>query len=213
MKKLTANQQRAWDFRKTGMTYSEIAIETGQRSQEVRNAYLRAAEKMKINERFMDKQDIEVTNPEAAAAALDMLTDGDFEKLNLLTEELNIPRSMMIAFKQRLKMKYKGLEVVIGQIKTPIFQGKIDGIINAGLDSIDEIDFMKASLRDKASTICMFIEKRQLLAGEPTQILSINERKEVNDLIPLLMDEARRRGVMIDIDPATGKVLATQPQC
>ena len=41
------------------------------------------------------------------------------------------------------------------------------------------------------------IEKRQLLKGEPTQIISVDERKTLNQLLPLLIVEAQRRNVEI----------------
>jgi hypothetical protein len=42
------------------------------------------------------------------------------------------------------------------------------------------------------------IEKRQLLRGEPTQIISDAERKKLHELLPLAIAEAQRRGLTLD---------------
>lgn len=39
---------------------------------------------------------------------------------------------------------------------------------------------------------------RQLLRGEPTQIVSIDDRKTLNELVPALVKAAQRRGIIID---------------
>ena len=47
----------------------------------------------------------------------------------------------------------------------------------------------------------ILIEKKQLLAGLPTSILSIEDRRSINQMLPLLLKEANRRGITIDQTP------------
>ncbi len=42
------------------------------------------------------------------------------------------------------------------------------------------------------------VEKRQLLRGEATVIVSDLERKKLNELLPLLIAEGQRRGITIE---------------
>lgn len=81
----------------------------------------------------------------------------------------------------------------IGLLKKKIAQ-VLDGITQ------DKID--KAHARDLAITYGVLIDKMQLLEGKPTQILSIEERRDLKDLLPLLMAEAARRQITIQTDTA-----------
>ena len=58
-----------------------------------------------------------------------------------------------------------------------------------------------ANFRDLSMGVAQLIEKRQLLKGEPTQIVSVDERKTLNQLLPLLIQEAARRGVIVSPPP------------
>jgi hypothetical protein len=53
-------------------------------------------------------------------------------------------------------------------------------------------------------------EKEQLLLGKPTQILSHQERKNLNELIPVLIQEARRRGIDFGISAETTDAIYTE---
>ena len=47
------------------------------------------------------------------------------------------------------------------------------------------------------------LDKRQLLSGEPTQIISYEAREKMDSLAEKLHMEAKRRGLVVDIDPVT----------
>lgn len=55
-----------------------------------------------------------------------------------------------------------------------------------------------ASLREQIYALDRLHNIRQLLRGEPTQIVSVDDRKTLNDLLPALVKAAQRRGVVID---------------
>lgn len=81
---------------------------------------------------------------------------------------------------------------------------KLDSITARVLDSIDDETIAKSGLRDRMIAAGVAIDKRQLLSGQPTQILSIDERKSLNALVPALLREAQRRGIapeIIDVTP------------
>lgn len=75
-------------------------------------------------------------------------------------------------------------------------------------DSITDSDLLGASLKDRAYAIDRFIEKRALLRGEPTQILSLEDRRQLPDLLRAVMKEAERRGVSFNAETGTGRVTA-----
>ncbi|KPK66949.1 hypothetical protein AMJ82_11540, partial [candidate division TA06 bacterium SM23_40] len=67
------------------------------------------------------------------------------------------------------------------------------------LESISEADLEEANLRDKAVAASIMIEKRQLLSGEPTEIIDMQSREHVNVLVQALVVEAKRRGIDFDV--------------
>ena len=67
----------------------------------------------------------------------------------------------------------------------------------------------EASARDLMLGMSALVEKRQLLRGEPTQIISDLERKRLTELLPLLSFEMQRRGITYD-GQVTQKVVSQE---
>lgn len=217
MKPLTLKQQTAWNERQKGLTFSEIGEVMGIRPQEAWTHNSIAEKKIKAGEAEERRKRlapspraIEEKDHEVAAKIIDkIISPEQYQKIDELAAEVGLHKSTVDALKKRLEFRYLPVGIELGRIRTQQFQEGIDGYANWILNSVDECDLLKASLKDKISAFCMLIDRRQLLSGEPTQILSINERKEINDLMPLLMMEAKRRGVTIDVDPMTGAQIGT----
>ena len=55
-----------------------------------------------------------------------------------------------------------------------------------------------APLRDVSYAMDCAFKMRQVLKGEPTVILDVNDRRSLNELLPALMKEAQRRGVTLE---------------
>jgi ribosomal protein S12 len=55
-----------------------------------------------------------------------------------------------------------------------------------------------ASLREQIYALDRLHNIRQLLRGEPTQIVSVDDRKTLNELVPALVKAAQRRGIVVD---------------
>ena len=66
------------------------------------------------------------------------------------------------------------------------------------LDSITDDVIAEAKLKDRMIAAGIVLDKRQLLSGLPTQILSLDERKSLKELVPMLFKEATRRGIVLD---------------
>ena len=78
---------------------------------------------------------------------------------------------------------------------------QLDLKIALGLDYMDDLAFASASLKELSISMGILIEKRQLLQGQPTQIMSHQEVKELDELIPALYEECKRRGLTIEATP------------
>lgn len=146
------------------------------------------------------QQGKENTDPENTAAALEALSD-PFAKLKDAAEACGFPQVTIQALVRRMETKYKPVGDEITALKTPALLSLIEEKIGMCLEHMDDYTFANAELRDLAVTFGILAEKRQLLRGEPTQILSVNERTHMNDLLPMIVKEATRRGMTIDATP------------
>lgn len=79
------------------------------------------------------------------------------------------------------------------------FLQRIEAAARGLLDSISPLDLAKAGVRDKAIAIGILMDKRALLRGEPTQILSHEERVRLPDVLKALDAEVRRRGLSVEL--------------
>lgn len=66
------------------------------------------------------------------------------------------------------------------------------------IDSIDKVNIATASLYQRASSISQLITTARLLRGESTQNITIEDKRQLNELLPILMQEAKRRGITLE---------------
>ena len=69
------------------------------------------------------------------------------------------------------------------------------------LEHMDDFALSGASARDLAVIAGITIDKRQLLKGEPTKIMTIENIKNLDEVGKLLQAEMERRGMIIDVTP------------
>jgi len=79
------------------------------------------------------------------------------------------------------------------------------------LQAIDQRRVDGADLKSLSTALRDLINARALLLGEPTQIVGSAHRQQMNDLATMLLAEARRRGISIAQDPATGAIVTRRP--
>lgn len=66
------------------------------------------------------------------------------------------------------------------------------------LQSIDDVSIASATLYQRVMAYSALIDKSRLLRGEATAIVSVEDKRKINQLIPLLMQEVERRGIIIE---------------
>ena len=59
----------------------------------------------------------------------------------------------------------------------------------------------RASVKDLAAVAGMMVDKRQLLRGEPTQVIKIQDIRKLDEMAKALHEEMERRGMLIDVTP------------
>ncbi len=82
------------------------------------------------------------------------------------------------------------LATVAPQTTAAVLESKIRLMLNQ--ITPDKVREEKAS--ELARGVYQLVQARQIRLGEPTQILRVEERRHVQDLIPALLKEAERRG-------------------
>ena len=137
--------------------------------------------------------------PEGIAAVMEQQVDAtDFTRLKELGEQTGLPQRTIDAFINRFKRRYLPVKLEAERITTKELVRKLETKANMALEYMDDIAFNEASLRDLAVTLGILLEKRQLLNHEATVIIGIEERKHLNELIPAMLREAERRGMLLE---------------
>lgn len=138
-------------------------------------------------------------NPERFAAIVDGMTDPpQLIKAAEALREAGIPHRAAESLIRRLRTKYFGAVTAVRNLKTQEILDLLGQKIHLALNYMDDKVMSEASFRDLALGSTAMIEKRQLLRGEPTQIISDHERAKIHELVPKLLEEAKRRGLTIE---------------
>ena len=201
--KLTDKQRVVYDLRQAGKTFKEISEPVGRGIQTVVECYRAAERKVLGRKTAVNTVHLPIErkiDPEDAARVMDRITD-PFAKLSAVAEECGLKPELVSAITRRMKTRYLGVTEQMRAIKTHDMIVKIDERIGHALTYIDDYVMADANFRDLSMGVAQLIEKRQLLKGEPTQIVSVDERKTLNQLLPLLIQEAARRGVIVSPPP------------
>jgi DNA-binding CsgD family transcriptional regulator len=200
---ITAKQQQAWDLRQAGRTCDEIARIMGIASRVVDRHIAAAKKKLGMTDAQVQadsaamRQLSEFKHPEAAALLIDAATD-PLANLEEAYAACGLPRQTAKAIIRRFKTRFSGGYTPTVNLKTSDIEEKLGHKIDLTLSYIDDVVAEQASLRDLALAATALIEKRQLVRGEPTQIISDLERKKLNELLPALIAEGQRRGITVE---------------
>ncbi len=109
------------------------------------------------------------------------------------------------ALTKRIEQRYQPVVEKVRDISGKEMLRKLDQKTHMLVDAIDQdtIDNTagaKGGLKDIAIAFGILAEKRQLLQGRPTQILSVEERVNLSAVLPSLIKEAQRRGLTVDLN-------------
>lgn len=205
---LTEKQQAVWDLTRPvseggqGKTRAEAAAILGISAPVVSKTIQVCYRKKGVKRVAGQMQSVEVKNPEKAAALIDIATNPELElkfgKLSDAMREAGLPPAASQAIIRRLRTKFYGAVTAVRNLKTQEILDMLGQKIHLALTYMDDKVMGEASFRDLALGTTAMIEKRQLLRGEPTQIVSDAERAKLHELLPLAIAEARRRGLTLE---------------
>ena len=135
--------------------------------------------------------------PEVEAAVVDQAGER-FARVRALAAETGLKPEVLNRLIARMRARYQPVLAEMQEFKTRDILGAMEDRIGRALLYLDDYAMAAASAKDLAVVLGILLEKRQLLRGEPTAILSVEERQGLGELIPRLIAEAQRRGMGVD---------------
>ncbi len=195
---LTTKQKAVWDLKQAGKTYKEISAAIGIAKSTVSWTLQACYHKLGLKGPTAPLNRTEEKNPEKLAAVLDAMTEpAGIVKLKQAYAEAGLPQGVSEALVRRLKTKYFGAVTQTRNLKASEIAQLFSERIDLAARYMDDKTAGEASFRDLALAASAMAEKRQLMRGEPTQIISDHERKKLHELLPAFIEEAGRRGVTV----------------
>lgn len=98
-----------------------------------------------------------------------------------------------------LEMMAGAAEMPAERLDSAYFLEEVERKLALGLASLTPVKIAGASVGDLQKLVSMLVEKRALLRGEPTQIVSHRERRRIDEVLPMLVAAAQKRGVVLDL--------------
>lgn len=203
-KPLTPKQQCVWDLKNEGKTVAQIASELGvsQNTVQKKITYIRRKLGLAVREAPPPGSSTDARSSKMLALAKNHvgppeLVENAVDKVNQAMQDAGFRERVRASLVRRLKVKHGDEETIPHRPNTQEITGLIEEKIHLGLTYMDDKVFSEASFRDLSVGVSALIEKRALLRGEPTQILSNHERAKLHELLPLAIAEAQRRGLTI----------------
>jgi hypothetical protein len=132
--------------------------------------------------------------------------DQGTKDLRQIVETAGVSAPMVDEAVRRLRLATGALEVgdLPAKVDTKWLQDSIDAKIGLTLTLLDSVTLAGASVADLTRLFNALTEKRALLRGEPTAIVRNEQRGGLDKLAGLLLAEAQRRGITVDLAPGPG---------
>ncbi len=143
---------------------------------------------------------VEVKRPDETAELLDIALE-PFKSIGAAAEACGFPPSTAKRLMKRMAARYKPLHDAVRKIKDEDMTLLLEDRAHRCITYIDDFNMAGAGVRDLAVSAGVMIDKARLLKGEPTNIMRVQDIKELDELGKMLNAEMKRRGLLIDVTP------------
>lgn len=147
-------------------------------------------------------QTVEDMNPDQAAEAIVMLalpdSNPNFERMTTeeIAEHVGLSKVAVRHLAKKMRRQWVPLKLNIEKIKLDQFGDMLlTQAYNIGA-SITPQEIVDASLKDKAIALGIMTEKGLLVKGRPTVITDDNRRRKLGELLGVVIESAKRRGIL-----------------
>ena len=177
---------------------------------------------MRVRRYKSSSRTLEVRQPDLTASLIESLVEGvgtpqERKKAFMaLAKRMDLPMEAARVIYDRFANKYRVVVDGLRKASTVDILALLDHCIRDVMESLASEDWSKVGARDKAVIGGILIDKRQLLSGEPTAIISVDDRRSIEELSEAFFKEAKRRKLMVDLTPdqysnVTPKVALVEP--
>ncbi len=207
---LTPRQQQVYDLRHSAdppLAFKEIGRRLGICHSTAHEAYRRACEKLEKakldpwapnvgGHNALERQD-----PEKAAEVMDGLTDPFRRSIAQVARDCGVSDDVAQRLERMLSTQFLPLQRAVGEVKRTELRELFSQTDWRILTRVTDQDIEKASLRDKMIAAGIAIDKMNVLDREPTEVYSVAELQNLDELSAALLAEMKRRGIAIDPEP------------
>ena len=139
---------------------------------------------------------LESQDAEKAGELMAYLAQDPEARIADIAAALGLPRATVSGLVKRMRTRYIGLQEELYKVHNKDLVSLLDDRLMRMLLYMTDDIIAGASLRDLTFAFDKVLNARQLLKGEPTAIVSVDDRNALNKLVPALMKEAQRRGII-----------------
>ena len=140
----------------------------------------------------------EPASPAAEAELLDAATDR-YVGLKKAGEACGYSADTMQRVVQRLKRRKGPVYDQLVRLKDDELMARLEDKLGAHLDYMTDELMAEANIGVLVKNFGILFDKLQLMHGRPTQIISVHERENMGKLLGLIVQEAGRRQIPIDL--------------
>ena len=187
LSKLTPRQREAWNLHLTGAGAPEIA--THLEISDNRAYELVAAARRRLG--LDTSEEIGIQKVIETASPI-------IEEVRKLALEEGIEPQAVRGFVERMNRAGLGVPTHLREVSVPQLIKLMGDRALALIESVDINAIADAKLRDKMVAFGILVDKLQLLSGQPTQRLDISDRRKMDELVIVMIAEAKRRGMKFD---------------
>lgn len=146
---------------------------------------------------------LENQDPEKAGQVLEAHLRDPTARVYDLAKDMGLPEGVVQGLIRRWKSRYLGLKVELQSHTQDEFRELIEDRLFRVLTNMDDAMIAGASMRDLTHAMDKLMTARQLIRGEPTAIITVDDRRQMNRIFPLLAQEMQRRGLTIEGEAQT----------
>jgi predicted transcriptional regulator len=140
------------------------------------------------------------THPEETAVAINRLSDPQ-RNVAKVARELGLSPEMAKNIAESLDRDLLPLKRVIEEVRVEDLTKRFGTLARDAVDAITPEKLAASAARDLAVVAGIATTNYQLLRGLPTSRMEISDRREMNEVMTLIMEEVSRRGFEIDVTP------------
>lgn len=209
-KPLTVMQERQkakytaiYESRKSGKSWEEVAEEFGLARKTCEHYCERAILKYGLEpfpspdqskgNSYHNQQSEELS--QVIALAADPMADPKYKELREACKKAGMKTATIAGMLKRLRSTYAP---VLDEAKRLTMKEVVEQLEHKTamiLGYMDDFAMSSSSLKDLSIALSVVVEKHQLLTGKPTAIIDMTTRLKINQLMPLMLQEAARRGI------------------